>query len=285
MSFTCGFVARRSIVRVMASKHISFARVHTNRVIADESSASIAKSQETIVNLCKRRGFIYQSFEPYNGLSNCYDYGPLGSLMKRNLQEHWWKCFVSGRLDCVGVDTTILTHPQVLVASKHVENFSDPVAECKSCHKRFRADHLVEKWIKAHPDQSIQEKSNAAYSEFIKTKGIKCPHCQAQDFTDVNSFHLMFQTHMGAVEGSGSLVYLRPETAQGIFMNFEHAMRVSRKSLPFGISCFSSPIIYIFTREIFILFQRPTYPFQTYCYHHSISVGVLLLYHHFYGGA
>ncbi|MCD4783444.1 MAG: glycine--tRNA ligase [Candidatus Eremiobacteraeota bacterium] len=163
---------------------------------------------EKIVSLCKRRGFIFQSSEIYGGLNSCYDYGPMGVLLKNNVKNSWWKSNVQERDDVVGLDSSILMHPQVWVASGHVESFTDPMVDCKECKLRFRADHV---------------------------EGDKCPECGGE-LTDARLFNLMFKTFMGAVEDTSSVVHLRPETAQGIFVNFKNVQTVSRKKLPFGIA-------------------------------------------------
>ncbi len=163
---------------------------------------------ETIVSLCKRRGFIFQSSEIYGGAGGCWDYGPLGAELKRNVKEAWWKAMVHDRDDVVGLDASILMNPQVWVASGHVQQFSDPLVDCKACKSRFRADHL---------------------------KGDKCPDCGGE-LTEPRMFNLMFKTFMGPVEDDAAVVYLRPETAQGIFVNFQNVMSTSRKKLPLGIA-------------------------------------------------
>jgi len=165
-------------------------------------------SMEKIVSLCKRRGFIFQSSEIYGGLGSCWDYGPLGVELKRNVKEAWWRSMVYERDDIVGLDAAILMHPKTWVASGHVEGFSDPLVECKSCHLRWRDDDI----------------SNNA-----------CPSCGGE-LTEPRMFNLMFKTFMGPVEESTNIVYIRPETAQGIFVNFDNVMTSSRKKLPFGIA-------------------------------------------------
>ncbi|HWR70588.1 MAG TPA: glycine--tRNA ligase, partial [Dehalococcoidia bacterium] len=163
---------------------------------------------ETIVSLCKRRGFIFQSSEIYGGAGGCWDYGPLGVELKRNVKEAWWKAMVHDRDDVVGLDASILMNPQVWVASGHVQQFSDPLVDCKACKNRFRADHLKE---------------------------TKCPDCGGE-LTEPRMFNLMFKTFMGPVENDAAVVYLRPETAQGIFVNFQNVMSTSRRKLPLGIA-------------------------------------------------
>lgn len=163
---------------------------------------------DKIVSLCRRRGFVFQSSEIYGGLASCWDFGPLGVELKRNLKEAWWKDMVQSRDDMVGIDTSILMHPQVWVASGHLKHFTDPLVECKVCQKRFKADEL-EKPI--------------------------CPACGGE-LTEPRQFNTMFKTFMGPVEDSSSVVYLRPETAQGMFVNFSNVLTTTRKRLPFGIA-------------------------------------------------
>lgn len=165
-------------------------------------------SMEKIVNLCKRRGFIFPSSEIYGGLGSCWDYGPLGVDLKRNIKEAWWKDMVTSREDMVGMDSSILMHPRVWEASGHLEGFSDPLVECKACKQRFREDHIA---------------------------GLKCPSC-GSELTPPRQFNLMFKTFMGPVEDTANTVYLRPETAQGIFVNFGNIVQTSRQKLPFGIA-------------------------------------------------
>ena len=163
----------------------------------------------TIVSLCKRRGFIFQSSEVYGGLSSCWDYGPLGVELKRNVKEAWWRSMVTNRKDIVGLDAAILMHPKVWEASGHLAGFTDPLVDCKSCKERFRADHLTD----------------------LK----KCPKCGGE-LTEVRKFNLMFKTFMGPLEDSSAVVYMRPETAQGIFVNFLNVQQASRLKPPFGIA-------------------------------------------------
>ena len=168
---------------------------------------------EKIVSLCKRRGFIFQSSEIYGGLNGAWDYGPLGVELKRNLKNYWWRIMVHERDDVVGMDGAILTHPAVLKASGHVEGFSDPMIDCRTCKSHLRADQLVEK------------------------KGVKqCPNCGGKNLTEPRQFNLMFKTHVGAAAEESSIAYLRPETAQSIFVQFKNILEVSRKKLPFGIA-------------------------------------------------
>jgi glycyl-tRNA synthetase len=163
---------------------------------------------EKLVSLCRRRGFVFPSSEIYGGLSSSWDYGPLGVELKRNIKEAWWRAVVRERDDMVGLDSSILMHPRVWTTSGHVAGFSDPLVECKSCHQRWRADEL---------------------------KGETCPSCDGE-LTESRQFNLMFKTFMGPVEEEASVVYLRPETAQGIFVNFQNVANTARKRLPFGIA-------------------------------------------------
>jgi glycyl-tRNA synthetase len=172
-----------------------------------------AQRMEKIVSLCKRRGFIFQSSEIYGGLNGAWDYGPLGVELKRNLKNYWWRVMVHERDDVLGMDGAILTHPAVLKASGHVEGFSDPMTDCRTCKAHLRADQLVEK------------------------KGVKqCPNCGGKDLTETRQFNLMFETHVGAAAEESSVAYLRPETAQSMFVQFKNILEVSRKKLPFGIA-------------------------------------------------
>jgi len=177
------------------------------------STSTNAERMEKIVSLCKRRGFIFQSSEIYGGLNGLWDYGPLGVELKRNLKNYWWRVTVHERDDVVGMDGAILTHPEVLKASGHVEGFSDPMIDCRTCKAHLRFDQLIEK------------------------KGVKqCPNCGGRDLTDARQFNLMFETHVGAAADESSIAYLRPETAQSIFVQFKNSLEVSRKKLPFGIA-------------------------------------------------
>ena len=174
-------------------------------------------NMDTILSLAKRRGFLFQSSEIYGGLNATWDYGPLGAELKRNVKHAWWRSVVQGRDDMVGLDAAILMHPQVWVTSGHVESFSDPLVECRSCHLRFRLDDLAD--ASASSGQAQQ----------------RCPECGGE-LTDPRSFNLMFKTFMGPTEETANQVYLRPETAQGIFVNFANVLVATRKKLPFGIA-------------------------------------------------
>jgi glycyl-tRNA synthetase len=185
-----------------------------------------------IVNLSKQRGFVFQNSEIYGGLANTWDYGPLGSELKNNIKRLWWKFFIHRREDMVGLDASILMNPRVWEASGHIGNFSDPLVDCKECKSRFRADHLVEKALDIATVNMNLEDLNKTIQENGK---ITCPNCDAKNFTMAREFNLMFKTHQGVVEDSSNVVYLRPETAQGIFVNFKNVLQTSRKKLPFGI--------------------------------------------------
>ncbi len=194
------------------------------------------KTMEKIVALAKNRGFIFAGSDIYGGLSNTWDYGPLGVQLKRNIKEAWWKRFVKENKYNVGMDAAILMNPNVWVASGHVGGFSDPLMDCKNCKARFRADHLIEEYLeKQGKSEPIEAWDDAKMKSFIDDEGIKCPDCGKADFTDIRKFNLMFKTFQGVTEDSKSEIYLRPETAQGIFVNFKQVQRTSRKKLPFGI--------------------------------------------------
>ena len=189
------------------------------------------KRMEKIVALCKGRGFVYPGSEIYGGLANSWDYGPLGVEFKNNVKRAWWKKFIQESPYNVGLDAAILMNPKVWVASGHVGGFSDPLMDCKDCKARFRADKLIEDATGEIADGWSDEKM----IEFINEKNIPCPECGKHNFTDIRKFNLMFKTFQGVTEDSSSEIYLRPETAQGIFVNFKSVQRTSRKKLPFGI--------------------------------------------------
>ena len=189
------------------------------------------KTMDKIVDLCKSRGFVYAGSEIYGGLANSWDYGPLGVEFKNNVKKAWWKKFVQECPYNVGLDSAILMNPQTWVASGHVGGFSDPLMDCKDCHTRHRADQLIE----AQSDVNPAGWSFDEMTAFIKEKGIKCPQCGSTNFTDIRTFNLMFKTFMGITEDSKNEVYLRPETAQGIFVNFANVARTTRKKLPIGV--------------------------------------------------
>ena len=189
------------------------------------------KDMEKIVALCKGRGYIYPGSEIYGGLANTWDYGPLGVELKNNIKKAWWKKFIQECKYNVGLDSALLMNPQVWVASGHVGGFSDPLMDCRSCKTRHRADHLIEDQTDVNPSGW----NNEDMLKFIKEKNIKCPNCGSQDFTDIRSFNLMFKTFQGVTEDSKNELYLRPETAQGIFVNYANVQRTTRKKIPFGI--------------------------------------------------
>ncbi len=189
------------------------------------------KSMEKIVNLCKSRGYVYSGSEIYGGLANTWDYGPLGVEFKNNIKKAWWRRFVQESPYNVGLDSAILMNPQVWVASGHVGGFSDPLMDCKSCKTRHRADKLIEDQSGVAPNGW----TDAQMMEFIANNKIKCPDCGASNFTDIRKFNLMFKTHQGVTEDAKNEVYLRPETAQGIFVNFANIQRTTRRKLPFGV--------------------------------------------------
>ncbi len=194
------------------------------------------KTMEKVVALCKNRGFVYSGSEIYGGLANSWDYGPLGVELKNNVKRAWWKKFVQESKYNVGLDSAIIMNPEVWVASGHVGGFSDFLMDCKSCKTRHRADKLVEDYIAENNlDINPNGWSNDMLAAFIKEHNIVCPSCGKNDFTDIRKFNLMFKTYQGVTEDSSSELYLRPETAQGIFVNFNNIARTTRKKLPFGV--------------------------------------------------
>jgi len=193
-------------------------------------------TMDKIVALAKNRGFVFPGSEIYGGLANTWDYGPLGVELKSNIKRMWWKRFIQQSPYNVGIDSAILMNPEVWVASGHVSSFSDPLMDCKECKSRFRADQLIEDYIKEKElNISIEGWTNEQLMEFIKEHKVPCPKCGAHNFTDIRKFNLMFKTYQGVTEDSKSEVYLRPETAQGIFVNFKNVQRTTRKKIPFGI--------------------------------------------------
>ncbi len=193
-------------------------------------------TMEKLVALCKGRGFIFAGSEIYGGLANTWDYGPLGVELKNNVKRAWWKKFVQENTLNTGLDSAILMNPNVWVASGHVGGFSDPLMDCKSCKTRHRADNLIEDYIaRKKLDLSIAGWSNDAMEKYIADNKIPCPNCGKCDFTGVRQFNLMFKTFQGVTEDTTNTVYLRPETAQGIFVNFLNVQRTSRMKVPFGI--------------------------------------------------
>ncbi len=196
------------------------------------------KSFDKIVALAKSRGFVYPGSEIYGGLANTWDYGNLGVELKNNVKKAWWKKFIQENPYNVGVDCAILMNPQTWVASGHLGSFSDPLMDCKECHARHRADKLIEDYAVENNvtlESSVDGWSHEEMQQYIADKGIVCPQCGKHNFTDIREFNLMFKTFQGVTEDSSATIYLRPETAQGIFVNFKNVQRTSRKKVPFGI--------------------------------------------------
>ena len=195
------------------------------------------KSMDTIVALAKGRGFVYPGSEIYGGLANSWDYGPLGVELKNNIKRAWLKKFVQECPYNVGLDSAILMNPETWVASGHLGGFSDPLMDCKSCKTRHRADKLIEDYVAENGlGDNPAAMSDEEMMQYIKDKGIACPNCGSHDFTDIRKFNLMFKTFQGVTEDSTSTLYLRPETAQGIFVNFKNIARTTRKKIPFGVA-------------------------------------------------
>ncbi len=190
------------------------------------------KTMDKIVDLCKSKGFVYPGSEIYGGLANTWDYGPLGTLLKNNIKSAWLKKFVQENKYNVGLDSAILMNPQTWVASGHIGGFSDPLMDCKECKTRHRADNLIEDF----DGTSTAGWTNQQMTDYIKEHNIPCPNCGKHNFTDIRQFNLMFKTFQGVTEDSKSELYLRPETAQGIFVNFLNIQRTSRKKVPFGVA-------------------------------------------------
>ena len=188
---------------------------------------------EKLVNYCKQYGFIFQGSEIYGGLSNTWDYGPLGVELKNNIRKAWWDRFIKNDPNNYGLDSAILMNPEVWVASGHVASFTDPLIDCKKCKSRFRADKLIEDFTKGQ--ETGDGWSNEKLEEFIKDNKIVCPKCGSLDYTHIRKFNLLFETHQGVTDDAKSTVYLRGETAQGIFVNFQNVQRTMRAKLPFGI--------------------------------------------------
>lgn len=196
------------------------------------------KTMEKLVALCKNRGFVFAGSEIYGGLANTWDYGPLGVEMKNNIKKAWWKKFVQESPYNVGLDAAILMNTQTWVASGHLGGFSDPLMDCRECKERFRADKLIEDYCAETGttlSKPIDAFTQAEMKEFIEEHNIPCPSCGKHNFTDIRQFNLMFKTFQGVTEDAKNTVYLRPETAQGIFVNFTNVQRTTRKKLPFGI--------------------------------------------------
>ena len=195
-----------------------------------------AVTQEKLVALCKNRGFIFPGSEIYGGLANTWDYGPLGVELKNNIKRAWWKKFVQENVYNTGLDCAILMNPRTWKASGHIGGFSDPLMDCKNCKTRHRADNLIEEYCKKHKlDVKVEAMDNDAMEAFIKEHNVVCPVCGKSDFTPIRKFNLMFKTFQGVTEDSVNTVYLRPETAQGIFVDFKNVQRSTRMRVPFGI--------------------------------------------------
>ena len=191
---------------------------------------------DKIVALCKNRGFVYAGSEIYGGLANSWDYGPLGVEFKNNVKRAWWKKFVQESEFNLGLDAAILMNPRTWVASGHVVNFNDPLIDCRACKMRHRADKLIEDWNSANGIQmTVEALSNDEMTDYIIEHKIPCPGCGKSDFTGIRKFNMMFKTFQGVTEDSTTELYLRPETAQGIFVNFKNILRTSRRKLPFGV--------------------------------------------------
>ncbi|OLA06365.1 MAG: glycine--tRNA ligase [Eubacterium sp. 38_16] len=196
------------------------------------------KTMDKIIAVAKARGFVYQGSEIYGGLANTWDYGNLGVELKNNVKKAWWKKFIQESPYNVGVDCAILMNPQTWVASGHLGGFSDPLMDCKECKERFRADKIIEDFAQEHDielESSVDGWSQEKMKAFIDDNNVPCPSCGKHNFTDIRQFNLMFKTFQGVTEDAKNTVYLRPETAQGIFVNFKNVARTSRKKIPFGI--------------------------------------------------
>ena len=191
-------------------------------------------TMDKIVNLCKARGFVFPGSEIYGGLANSWDYGPIGSELKKNIKDLWWKRFVHENEYNIGIDAAIIMNPKVWQASGHLTNFSDPLIDCKSCKQRFRADHLIEE--ASNGTVSAEGMSREDMEKYIQDNKIKCPNCGHSNFTGLRNFNLMFKTFMGVTEDAKSEVYLRPETAQAMFVDYKNVVRTQRPKMPFGIA-------------------------------------------------
>jgi len=195
------------------------------------------KTMDKITALCKGRGFVFAGSEIYGGLANSWDYGPLGVELKNNIKKAWWQKFVQENLYNVGLDSAILMNPKVWEASGHVSTFNDPLIDCKGCKMRHRADKLIEEWNTGNNITGVvlESMDNDAMITYIREKAVTCPHCGKSDFTDIRKFNLMFKTFQGVNEDTAAQIYLRPETAQGIFVQFKNTQRTTRRKIPFGV--------------------------------------------------
>lgn len=188
---------------------------------------------DTIISFAKRRSFIFPSSEIYGGLSNTWDFGHYGTLLKKNVQDLWWKRFVTSRSDMVGIEASTFLNPKIWEASGHVSSFTDALVDCKNCQHRTRADHLIEEAI---PDKKVEGLSMKGLTDIITEHKLKCPKCGLSDFTDVRQFNLLFETKLGIIDGEKSQLYMRGELAQGIFINFKNVLNTMRVKVPFGIA-------------------------------------------------
>ncbi len=200
--------------------------------MSEQSTPTRAATMDKIVALSKRRGFVYPGSDIYGGLANTWDFGPLGVELRNNIKQLWWKTFVHKRRDMVGLDAGILMHPRVWEASGHVVNFNDPLVDCKTCKARFRADHLLEEKLGI---TDAEGKTPKEMSAILHEANLACPNCGNRTLTDARQFNMMFSTTIGPVSESGTKVYLRPETAQGIFVQYKNIMNTQRVKLPFGV--------------------------------------------------
>ena len=200
--------------------------------MTEQATRPRASTMEKIVALSKRRGFVYPGSDIYGGLANTWDYGPIGVELKNNIKQLWWKTFVQKRQDMVGLDAGILMNPRVWEASGHVVNFNDPLVDCKTCKSRFRADHLLEEKLGIADAATLTPDE---MSKLLQEANLACPHCGNRTLTDARQFNMMFSTTIGPVSETGTQVYLRPETAQGIFVQYKNIMATSRVKLPFGV--------------------------------------------------
>ena len=197
----------------------------------------VEKTMDKIVALCKNRGFVFPGSDIYGGLANAWDYGPLGVELKNNIKKAWWQKFVQESPYNVGMDAAILMNPRTWEVSGHLANFTDPLTDCRQCKARFRADKLVgEHFAQLGNDESVEGWDNERLVAYIRLNNLTCPECGASNFTDVRRFNMMYKTFQGVTEDSQSVVYLRPETAQGIFVNFRNVLRTTRRKMPFGIA-------------------------------------------------
>ena len=197
----------------------------------------MVENMDTIVSLCKNRGFIFPGSEIYGGLANSWDYGPIGAELKKNVRDLWWKKFITENKYNVGIEASIIMNPQVWVTTGHVGGFSDPLIDCKACKTRHRADKLIEEFEfqRGKDISGLDGWTNEQLVSYINDNKIPCPNCGKVDFTDIRQFNLMFKTFMGVTEDAKSEVYLRPETAQGMFVDFKNVLRATRRRMPMGI--------------------------------------------------